>query len=121
VNHKFSRKNDAIRISDKQGKHVIWEGMPDNCEIIKQLQIQDRAIHVVLINSDEKMGSFQNLIAIDNSGHILWKAELPDPLTGDMYVDISLQNNRLIAYSWSGYRVEIDLTSGQIISRKFTK
>ncbi len=78
---------------------------------------------IVLFDPDElipKFGQFNNLIAIDMHGIKLWEAELPTSDTGDCYYKIS-SKSPLRAISYKSYICEIDLNSGRIISKSFTK
>jgi len=64
----------------------------------------------------------RNLIAIDNTGKIIWTIEdLSIDGHDSPFVGIERVAGRLIAYNWDGLRVEIDPESGKICSRKITK
>ena len=39
----------------------------------------------------------------------------------DVYVGFSTNGNQIFANTWSGFRVEIDVESGKIINKQFTK
>jgi hypothetical protein len=50
----------------------------------------------------------------------VWRAELPG--SDDKYVNAKLAaEGRLSAYSYGGYEVEIDLDTGRIVSKRFSK
>jgi hypothetical protein len=68
----------------------------------------------------EKFGQFQNLIALKETGDLLWKAELPTHDSGDCYYKIA---NRLplVAYSIYSYECEIAPATGKIKARTFIK
>lgn len=78
---------------------------------------------IVLFDPDEyipKVGQFNNLIALDINGNKLWEAELPTTETGDCYFKI-LSNSPIKAKSFKSYNCEIDVDTGKIISKEFTK
>jgi hypothetical protein len=78
---------------------------------------------IVLFDPDElipKSGRFHNLIALDMNGSKLWEAELPTTSTGDCYIEIS-SKKPLQAISFKSYVSEIDIGTGMIISKNFTK
>jgi hypothetical protein len=51
----------------------------------------------------------------------VWVADLPDATGNDAYVAVKFEGGRLVAHSWSCYRVEIDIETGKILSKIFTK
>jgi len=68
----------------------------------------------------EKFGQFQNLIALKETGELLWKAELPTTTSGDRYYKIA-ERHPLVAYSIYSYNCEIDPATGKIKARTFIK
>jgi len=119
--YKFILENGNLVIINSLDNSVIWQGKPNN-SIVKQIvELPEMEMCIVLLDPDQRKGTFRNLIAMDTNGYILWKAELPDPLGGDVYLDVSLQDDFLVAHSWSGFKVIIDTKSGRILSKKFTK
>jgi len=78
---------------------------------------------IVLFNPDaytEKFGQFQNLIALKETGELLWKAELPTTTSGDRYYKI-VGRLPLVVYSIYSYECEIDPATGKIKARTFFK
>jgi hypothetical protein len=63
---------------------------------------------------------FQNLSRCSASGESLWIAELPTRSDGDAHVDAQIEGNRIIAWSWSCYRVELSIDSGAVEKSVFT-
>jgi hypothetical protein len=51
----------------------------------------------------------------------MWVAELPTRSDNDAYVNAQIEAERVIAWSWSCFRVEIDIKSGIIENSTFTK
>ena len=64
---------------------------------------------------------FQNLVCVDPDGTMIWIAALPSASSTDAYVSFDLGTDEVHASSWSGYRVRIDLRSGEIRGKTFTK
>ncbi len=64
---------------------------------------------------------FQNLSRCLASGESVWIAELPTRSEPDSYVEAQIEGNRVIAWSWSCYRVELNIDSGAIEKSFFTK
>ncbi len=62
----------------------------------------------------------ENLRRLKSTGEVVWVAEMPER-TGDAYVDARLEGGSLTAWSWSCYRVVIELATGKITERVFTK
>ena len=69
-------------------------------------------------NASEK-GAFKNLFCAERDGTIAWTAELPE--THDAFVNVQMGEDGLLAYSWSGFNVTLNATTGQAIRYEFTK
>ncbi len=68
----------------------------------------------------QKFGQFPNLIALGPEGQRRWVAELPTTNSGECYERI-ISREPLIAWTWDSYECEIDITTGRIKKRIFTK
>ena len=78
---------------------------------------------IVLFHPDEgiKMsGQFANLVCLAKTGEKKWVAELPTVKSADAYYRIS-SREPLVVNSFCSYRCEIDLSTGKIIQKRFTK
>jgi hypothetical protein len=78
---------------------------------------------VVLFDPDSPADSyrpFHNLVAVDSDGRVRWEAELPTSNPGDRYYKIS-SHEPLVAYSTQSYDCVIDISTGRIVSKEFTK
>jgi hypothetical protein len=85
--------------------------------------VEYEEIVVILFDPDsatEDYGPFHNLIAIDSSGRTMWEADLPTSNPGDRYYKIS-SKEPFVVYSTESYDCVIDLSTGHIINRTFTK
>lgn len=63
--------------------------------------------------------SSDNLVRMRSDGSIVWKAQPPE--AQDAWVDISLEDDEVIAKSWSCWRVTLSATTGAELHRVFTK
>lgn len=86
---------------------------------------------IVLFDSDEGLSlpQFNNLVCFDRNAQQVWIAELPIDTPRDKYfrhaksdVYYSITSRKpLVAYSFTSYEAEIDLDTGKIIKKTFTK
>jgi hypothetical protein len=76
---------------------------------------------IVLFDPDEAprpYGSFANLVALDNQGSELWKAELPQ--SPDAYYKL-VSVDPLVALSVASFRCTLDEATGRIIEAEWLK
>jgi hypothetical protein len=79
-------------------------------------------IELLPYNSSGRPKHFQNLSRCSASGESLWVARLPTiPGDNDAYVDAEIRDGRVLAWSWSCFRVELNIESGRIENSIFTK
>jgi len=109
-----------ISVSDRT---LRIDGQSFNLEypISEAFELNGRII--VLFNPDactENFGQFQNLIALKETGELLWKAELPTTTSGDRYYKVA-KRIPLVAYSVYSYECEIDPATGKIKARPLFK
>jgi hypothetical protein len=85
--------------------------------------IRFRDIIILLFDPDsytEKFGQFRNLIAVEPSGKMVWKGELPTTMSGDRYYQATFGDS-IVADSVFSYRCEIDKATGKIVRKEFYK
>ncbi len=63
---------------------------------------------------------FANLIRRRGSVEV-WRAAPPLPTSPDAWVSARVEGDEVVAQSWSGFRVWLDLADGSEIRREFTK
>ena len=63
----------------------------------------------------------ENLVRVDGTGTIRWRAHLPENTGPDCFVAVAFDDGLLIATTWSGFRVELDPVSGQHRRTAFVK
>ena len=61
-----------------------------------------------------------NLMRLRPDGSEVWRLDAPSGV-GDLWTEVRLEGDEVIANSWSGYLVRIDLATGQERERTFTK
>lgn len=113
--------NDELVIEDMKDNTVKWKGKVDGFPIHTVLLIPDFEDCIVLLNYWGNGSRFQNLLRINSVGSIVWRAILPSDVGADAYVTAKWQSEELLAWSWSGFMATIDISTGKIITQKFTK
>jgi hypothetical protein len=113
--------NDELVIEDIEDNSVKWKGKIGGLPIHTLLSIPDIEDCIVLLNYWENGNRFQNLLRINSTGSVVWRAMLPSDVGVDSYVRTKWQSGDLLAWSWSGFMVTIDISTGNIITQKFTK
>lgn len=112
---------DDLLIEDAD--HALcWCGQPDGrpVEWAIALRFADDGLALYhYYRPDHPYGGFQNLVRVRPDGSIVWRAELPG--NDDKYVNAKLIEGRLSAHSYGGYDVDIDVDTGRIIDRQFSK
>lgn len=86
-------------------------------EISNVLNIHEKTDLIVML---AYLGNYQNVLKCDVNGNVLWRAELPEG-PEDVYVEIEWKENQLVAYSFSCYQVVLDIETGKILSKVWTK
>ncbi len=59
-------------------------------------------------------------VRVGPSGDVIWRAALPQS-SGDAFVDIAWLGGELVAHTWSGYRLILDVATGKASRQDFTK
>lgn len=89
-------------------------------KVVAALPDDDSMRCLILLDiAASKEPAFENLFCIERSGRIKWKAELPE--SQDAFVSFEKSSTHLIANTWKGYRVVLNLETGKIVERQFTK
>lgn len=84
--------------------------------ILQQIDLPDDSGSVVLY---DWMMEEPNLVLL-RDGKVQWRALPPEPKP-DCFTEISMDGDNLTAFTFSCYRVHIDIHTGEIIARQFTK
>ena len=93
-----------------------------------------RALHLAIIGSTDQIllepydklaapKLFRNLSRRGRTGETIWVAELPLGSDGafESYVSAEIVGANVVAHTWRGFEVTIELTTGEIVSARFTK
>jgi outer membrane protein assembly factor BamB len=118
----FSVIDRQLLIADASTGQVIWHGEPLGFPVEEVVPVPgaDRAV-VLLDYMGGKTGPFENLICVDCEGHVVWRAQLPSASSTEAYVSFEVRDDKLLAHTWSGHRVTLDLANGAVRDAKFTK
>jgi hypothetical protein len=100
---------------------IAYRGKPDGYPVLSACATEDDHVLVLWEGWTKKYGSKDNLLLLDSEGRIIWRAQLPDPSSGDSYTEFKYLNGHLTAFSWSCHRVAIDMKTGNILQSEFTK
>jgi len=116
---KYELLNGDIHVIDDAGV-TLWRGRPlgQPVKAVSPLPRDEGAI--VLLDYTAVRSQFENLLRLGPRGEVVWQAPLPQS-TGDSFVDFTWRDGALIAHTWSGHLVEIDVESGQPKRSEFTK
>ncbi len=87
----------------------------ENCTLIG-----DRVVVLYELMSGRIWWQFKNLEAFDLEGHKLWTAEHPTNESADAYVQL-LSLEPFTAFNFVGFVCQIDLATGKILKKEFTK
>lgn len=75
---------------------------------------------LVLLDADSgKESTAGNLLCIDRSGSVEWRAELPGH--HDSFVEFENTPAGLFAWTLSCWRLKLDVSTGRVIERTFVK
>ena len=91
-------------------------------QIRKKICVAGRT--VVLLEPQETQKPECNLMAFDNCGMFVWEMYPPISPAANQYdgfVNIDVDKGVLYAWSWSGFQLKIDFTTGRVEEMLFTK
>jgi hypothetical protein len=105
-------------VSQKADGSFTWHGTYKGVPVKAVVPIEHDCI--ILLDPDaSKERVFKNLLRVGQDGHTRWSAELPaDP---DVFLDVQSDTGCLAAHTWSGFRLRLDLVSGQPLAKEFVK
>ncbi len=63
----------------------------------------------------------ENLICVDSQGSMRWRAQLPKGSGADCFVAIRADGGELTATTWSGWRIEVEPSTGRHLRAAFVK
>jgi hypothetical protein len=121
-NSKFPVDNfpvdNKVFVDQRYLRRRNWGADPLAVSIAERVLVEGTGDAFVLVDGEYVA---ENLLRIDSGGATVWAGELPDNAAWDFYVSFHWDGTELVANSWSGYRVTINVMSGRISRREFTK
>lgn len=117
---KYTVVDGDILITDASG-HVVWKGKPDGVRACQVLAVPGSDDAIVLLDYMAKPENFANLLRLRADGSVRWRAAAPERTAPDSFVDMSALPGLVMAHSWSGYLVTLDIATGEIGGEAFTK
>lgn len=105
----------------RDGAREVWRGRPDGLPVKAVSPIEGSDDAIVMLDYMSGPKNFANLLRIAPEGAVNWRATPPDQSGSDAYVEFRWDSGTLMANSWSGHRVQIDLSSGCVTRWEFTK
>lgn len=101
-------------------EEISWSGEHNGISVQAViLADQNRKCILLLDPNAYKKATFENLICINRSGFLVWKAKLP--ANPDLFVQITREPNGVGAITWSGMEMVFDEETGSELNREFVK
>jgi hypothetical protein len=98
---------------------ISWSGDYRGMKVAAATPIDNSRCVILLDTAASKQEVFENLLCVERSGNVVWKAELPDQ--PDAFVRFEMTAHALRAWTWSAWMVRLDPSTGKTIAREFTK
>jgi len=116
----YSVNSGKLIVRDASSGSVVWTGDFDGFTVLKALPLaSDEACLVLLDPGSTKQATFENLLLVDPSGAVRWRAKLPR--TNDAFTDVLVMGTQIEARTWNGLRVQVDPRTGQTEEIGFSK
>ncbi len=100
---------------------LMWCGWPAEKKVRDFASAQDGRVCVVLLDKERGRKTDENLCCVNAEGVVLWRAEPPEPASGDSFVSMRVDGDQVHANSWSGFLMTYDVRSGAELRRQFVK
>jgi hypothetical protein len=98
---------------------ISWRGNYEGMKVVAASPIDGARCIILLDTAASKQEVFENLLCVERSGKVVWKAELPDQ--PDAFVKFEMTAEGLRAWTWSGGMLRLDPATGKILERQFVK
>lgn len=119
ANEIFSIPSQGFTVFRSEDGAISWSGGYQGMKVVAASPIAHGRCIILLDRDASKEKVFENLLCIEHSGQVAWKAELPDQ--PDSFVEFEATANSLIAWTWSCWMMRLDPATGKTIERKFVK
>jgi len=115
----FSALKPGISIL-RDGGSTICSGCFEGAVIKSAIPLDNGARCILLLDPDASSASaFENLVCIDRAGAVVWRARLPT--SPDVFVAVLQVPEGVLAKTWSGLSILLDLDSGREQARSLVK
>ena len=119
MNNGYKIESGKLVIFDLATNDVKWSGDFEG-SVFKILPIPEGDDCLVLLDPGiSKKPTFENLLRVQPSGDITWRAKLSR--SHDAYTDVLSTGEGVEARTWNGVRVLIDLADGSVREIGFSK
>ena len=98
---------------------INWSGSYRGMKVTAAVPIDNARCLILLDMAASKQEVFENLLCLESSGNVVWKAELPDQ--PDAFLKFEMTADGLRAWTWSSWMLRLNPATGKIIQREFTK
>lgn len=115
----FSIVGGSLQVWD--GASLRWVGKPRGLEVLEIRRVPDADDVLVLLEPGNGWKAVRNIIRFSHLGEVLWEGELPQQSGADCFTTLQISDGDVIANTWSGNRVRLDLDDGHLIESAFTK
>jgi hypothetical protein len=115
----FSIPGHEFAVFRAEDGAIGYSGSYQGIKVVAALPIDDARCLVLLDMAASKQEVFENLLCVERSGKVVWKAELPDQ--PDAFVKFEMTADGLRAWTWSAWMLRLDPATGKIIERQFVK
>ena len=117
---KYTLADGDVLILDEDGS-VRWRGrlLERPVKVVSPLPDSDEAI--ALLDYGTTPTKFENLLRLRPDGSIVWRTPLPRTSGTDAFVGFMWDDSQLVANTWSGHRLHIDVETGSVIATEFVK
>jgi hypothetical protein len=110
----------AVQVLDDAGA-LLWSGKPLGHDASLVLPVPGTPDAIVLLSPDAQLnGRFGNLLRMSPDGSVSWQVEPPFQ-NDDAFVAVAWVGDKLIANTWSCFRVAVDVNTGRLLETLFTK
>jgi|SRR5215831_2673918 len=77
--------------------------------------------HIALLDYYQASQSkvWTNLRRIKSTGEVVWATS--PPKSGDIFTNVDYRDGRLVAWTWNGFMITVDLETGKPLEALFTK
>jgi hypothetical protein len=115
---RYSVQDGFLEIRDSNHPEPAWRGSFGDGAVVRALRLPGTEDCIVMVEY-AKGNVANNVMRIRPDGTVVWRAQAA-PEFGP-YVEIAIREDRLMAWSWSGYMVELESSLGSIVQRTFVK